>query len=137
MSSAAMPALKKAELILAALQQGLVASAEHAESVAVLEERIGAPVFFRQQRPGLHGQPFQMVKFRTMTDARDASGALLPDADPLTPFGRFLRSSLDGLPELRICQLVVRFSVGEYTCAFLRNLPDRSAADHHRGHERR
>ena len=101
MSSAAMPALKKAELILAALQQGLVASAEHAESVAVLEERIGAPVFFRQQRPGLHGQPFQMVKFRTMTDARDASGALLPDADRLTPFGRFLRSSsLDELPEL-------------------------------------
>jgi len=63
--------------------------------------KLGAPVFFRQQRPGLHGQPFQMVKFRTMTDARDASGALLPDADRLTPFGRFLRSSsLDELPEL-------------------------------------
>ena len=101
MPSAAMPALKKAELILAALQQGLVASAEHAESVAVLEERIGAPVFFRQQRPGLHGQPFQMVKFRTMTDARGPDGALLPDAERLTPFGRFLRSaSLDELPEL-------------------------------------
>jgi lipopolysaccharide/colanic/teichoic acid biosynthesis glycosyltransferase len=63
--------------------------------------KLGAPVFFRQQRPGLHGQPFQMVKFRTMTDARDASGALLPDADRLTSFGRFLRSSsLDELPEL-------------------------------------
>ncbi len=62
--------------------------------------KLGAPVFFRQQRPGLHGQPFQMVKFRTMTDARDASGALLPDADRLTSFGRFLRSSsLDELPE--------------------------------------
>jgi sugar transferase EpsL len=63
--------------------------------------KLGAPVFFRQQRPGLNGKPFQMVKFRTMTDARDASGALLPDADRLTSFGRFLRSSsLDELPEL-------------------------------------
>jgi len=63
--------------------------------------KLGAPVFFCQQRPGLHGQPFRMVKFRTMTDARDASGALLPDADRLTSFGRFLRSSsLDELPEL-------------------------------------
>jgi sugar transferase EpsL len=63
--------------------------------------KLGAPVFFRQQRPGLNGKPFFMVKFRTMTDARDASGALLPDADRLTSFGRFLRSSsLDELPEL-------------------------------------
>jgi sugar transferase EpsL len=63
--------------------------------------RLGTPVFFRQLRPGLHGKPFIMVKFRTMTDARDASGALLPDADRLTRFGRFLRSaSLDELPEL-------------------------------------
>ena len=52
-------------------------------------------------RPGRHGRPFQMVKFRTMTDARGPDGALLPDADRLTPFGRFLRgSSLDELPEL-------------------------------------
>jgi len=63
--------------------------------------KLGTPVFFRQQRPGLHGKPFRMVKFRTMTDARDASGALLPDADRLTAFGKFLRStSLDELPEL-------------------------------------
>lgn len=62
---------------------------------------LGAPVFFRQQRPGLHGKPFFMVKFRTMTDARDAQGNLLPDAERLTSFGRFLRSSsLDELPEL-------------------------------------
>jgi lipopolysaccharide/colanic/teichoic acid biosynthesis glycosyltransferase len=62
---------------------------------------MGSPVLFTQVRPGLHGLPFRMVKFRTMTDARDASGALLPDAQRLTPFGRFLRaSSLDELPEL-------------------------------------
>lgn len=63
--------------------------------------KLGRPVLFRQVRPGLNGQPFEMLKFRTMTDARDASGALLPDAQRLTPFGRFLRaSSLDELPEL-------------------------------------
>ncbi|NBW48608.1 MAG: sugar transferase [Betaproteobacteria bacterium] len=60
-----------------------------------------SPVLFRQLRPGLQGRPFMMVKFRTMTDARDAGGALLPDAQRLTKFGRFLRaSSLDELPEL-------------------------------------
>ena len=63
--------------------------------------RLGSPVLFRQLRPGLHGRPFRLVKFRTMTDARDASGQLLPDADRLPPFGRFLRSSsLDELPEI-------------------------------------
>ena len=66
-----------------------------------IRRKLGSPVFFRQTRPGLHGKPFIMVKFRTMTDARDASGALLPDAQRLTHFGRFLRaSSLDELPEL-------------------------------------
>jgi len=63
--------------------------------------RLGSPVLFRQQRVGYQGRPFEMLKFRTMTDARDASGTLLPDADRLTPFGRWLRStSLDELPEL-------------------------------------
>ena len=61
----------------------------------------GSPVLFRQVRPGLHGRPFMMVKFRTMMDERGADGALLPDAQRLTPLGRFLRaSSLDELPEL-------------------------------------
>ena len=63
--------------------------------------KLGSPVLFRQQRPGLRGDPFMIYKFRTMTDARDASGNLLPDGDRLTRFGLFLRSSsLDELPEL-------------------------------------
>ena len=67
----------------------------------LVRQRLGSPVLFRQVRPGLGGRPFEMVKFRTMTDARGSDGALLPDADRLTPFGRFLRaSSLDELPEL-------------------------------------
>ena len=67
----------------------------------LVRRKLGRPAFFRQVRPGRHGRPFQMVKFRTMTDARGPDGALLPDADRLTPFGRFLRStSLDELPEL-------------------------------------
>ena len=66
-----------------------------------VRRRLGSPVLFRQVRPGLHGEPFEMVKFRTMTDARGPDGALLPDAERLTPFGQFLRStSLDELPEL-------------------------------------
>ena len=62
--------------------------------------KLGSPVLFRQQRPGLHGRPFTIFKFRTMTAARDARGSLLPDAQRLTPLGRFLRAaSLDELPE--------------------------------------
>ena len=61
----------------------------------------GAGAFFRQDRPGLHGKIFRLIKFKTMTDRRDAAGHLLPDADRLTPVGRFVRStSLDELPQL-------------------------------------
>jgi lipopolysaccharide/colanic/teichoic acid biosynthesis glycosyltransferase len=67
----------------------------------IVRLRLGSPVLFRQTRPGRGGQPFVINKFRTMTDARDASGQLLPDEQRLPPFGRFLRaSSLDELPEL-------------------------------------
>jgi lipopolysaccharide/colanic/teichoic acid biosynthesis glycosyltransferase len=62
---------------------------------------LGSPVFFRQYRPGLHGEPFRIIKFRTMTDEQGADGQLLPDSERLTRLGRFLRStSLDELPEL-------------------------------------
>ncbi|NEN05463.1 glycosyltransferase [Diaminobutyricibacter tongyongensis] len=63
--------------------------------------KLGRPVIFRQLRPGRHGEPFEMIKFRTMTDKRDASGTLLSDAERLTSFGRLLRStSADELPSL-------------------------------------
>jgi lipopolysaccharide/colanic/teichoic acid biosynthesis glycosyltransferase len=63
--------------------------------------RLGAPVFFIQARAGRHGAAFHLVKFRTMTDEKDTSGQLLSDADRLTPFGSWLRStSLDELPNL-------------------------------------
>jgi sugar transferase EpsL len=62
---------------------------------------LGTPVLFRQQRAGWRGRPLLICKFRTMTDARDAAGNLLPDEARLTSFGKFLRaSSLDELPEL-------------------------------------
>ena len=63
--------------------------------------RLGSPVFFRQQRPGLHGKPFIIYKFRTMTNATDETGRLLPDSERLTAFGKFLRTtSVDELPAL-------------------------------------
>ncbi|MDW8103884.1 MAG: sugar transferase, partial [Armatimonadota bacterium] len=68
---------------------------------ALIRLTMGKPVLFRQMRPGLHGKPFVMLKFRTMTDQRDAKGELLPDELRLTRFGKWLRStSLDELPEL-------------------------------------
>lgn len=66
-----------------------------------VRRRMGAPVLFRQTRPGLGGRPFEMLKFRTMTDERDVEGQLLPDEQRLTGLGRFMRrTSLDELPEL-------------------------------------
>jgi lipopolysaccharide/colanic/teichoic acid biosynthesis glycosyltransferase len=67
----------------------------------LVRSKLGVPILFRQIRPGKHAKPFEMIKFRTMTDERDANGELLPDSMRLTKFGHFLRSSsLDELPEL-------------------------------------
>lgn len=66
-----------------------------------VRKNLGSPVIFRQVRPGLHGKPFEMVKFRTMTDERDAQGNLLPNEQRLPKFGKMLRAtSLDEMPEL-------------------------------------
>ena len=65
-----------------------------------VKKNLGSPVLFKQVRPGLHGKPFEMVKFRTMKDAVDEQGNPLPDAERLTAFGKMLRAtSLDELPE--------------------------------------
>ena len=66
-----------------------------------VRKNLGSPVLFRQSRPGLHGKPFEMIKFRTMTDERDAEGNLLPNEQRLPKFGKMLRAtSLDEMPEL-------------------------------------
>lgn len=88
------------DLVVASL--GLLVLSPVLAVVAVLVRiRIGSPVLFVQERPGRHGAPFRLYKFRTMTDDRGPDGALLPDADRLTRLGRTLRrASLDELPEL-------------------------------------
>ncbi|HHT7240232.1 MULTISPECIES: sugar transferase [Bacillus] len=67
----------------------------------IVRVKLGSPILFKQQRPGVHGQPFYLYKFRTMTDARDSNNELLSDHARLTKFGEFLRKySLDELPQL-------------------------------------
>lgn len=91
---------RPADILLSAL--GLIVLAPVMAAVAAaVAVALGRPVFFRQERPGLHGRPFRLVKFRTMLDSVDSAGNPLDDAQRLTRFGRFLRaSSLDELPEL-------------------------------------
>ncbi len=85
----------------AALVGLIVLSPLMAVLAALIRLKLGSPVLFRQVRPGLHGKPFTLYKFRTMTDLRDENGKLLPDEMRLTPFGRMLRKfSLDELPQL-------------------------------------
>lgn len=88
------------DILLAALA-ALVLLPMFAVLCVLIRVRLGSPIFFTQLRPGLAGRPFWMIKFRSMTDERDADGKLLPDAQRLPPFGRWLRAtSLDELPEL-------------------------------------
>jgi sugar transferase EpsL len=93
--------MKRAFDIAASLLALIVISPALLVIAALVRIRLGSPVFFAQPRPGLGGRIFTLWKFRTMTDARDAAGNLRPDAERLTGFGRFLRStSMDELPEL-------------------------------------
>lgn len=94
-------AIKRIADVILAAGAGIVVALPVAVLALVVRLRLGSPVLFRQTRPGIHGQPFEMVKFRTMVDARDKDGRELPDRDRLTPFGAALRrSSLDELPTL-------------------------------------
>ena len=79
----------------------LILSPVYAVTAYKVNKNLGAPVLFRQTRPGLNGKPFEMIKFRSMKDALDADGNPLPDSERLTAFGQTLRNtSLDELPEL-------------------------------------
>lgn len=94
--------LAKRALDLVGAAIGLILLAPILAGVALaVRASLGAPILFRQPRAGLHGQRFELLKFRTMTDGRDADGRLLPDDERLTALGRWLRStSMDELPEL-------------------------------------
>lgn len=93
--------LKRAFDIAASTSALVVLSPVLAITAYKVKKELGSPVLFRQVRPGLHGKPFEMVKFRTMKDATDKEGNALPDSQRLTDFGKKLRaSSLDELPEL-------------------------------------
>lgn len=93
--------VKRPQDFCCALAALIVLSPILAVTAYLVKKKLGSPVIFRQRRPGLNGQIFEMWKFRTMTDARDEEGKLLPDEVRLTAFGKKLRStSLDELPEL-------------------------------------
>lgn len=95
------PMLKRIIDITASSVALVVLSPVLAVTAYKVKKNLGSPVLFKQTRPGLNGKPFEMIKFRTMKDATDKEGNLLPDSERLTPFGQKLRStSLDELPEL-------------------------------------
>lgn len=93
--------IKRPQDFLCALFAIIVLSPIIAVTALLVRLKLGSPVIFKQDRPGKDGKVFKLYKFRTMTDARDANGNLLPDEARLTSFGKKLRStSLDELPEL-------------------------------------
>lgn len=93
--------IKRPQDFLCALLACIILSPVMLVIAILVKIKIGSPVLFAQERPGLHGEIFKLYKFRTMTDERDENGELLPDEQRLTPFGKMLRStSLDELPEL-------------------------------------
>ena len=102
MQQRGLPLMLKRAIDCAIAGVGTVATAPVIAAAALAVRRsMGAPAFFTQTRPGRGGRTFRIRKLRTMSDARDASGALLPDAERLTPVGRFLRAtSIDELPQL-------------------------------------
>lgn len=93
--------IKRPQDMLCALLALIVLSPILFITAFLVRVKLGSPVIFKQERPGLNGKIFTLYKFRTMTDERDSEGNLLPDEVRLTKFGKFLRStSLDELPEL-------------------------------------
>lgn len=93
--------IKRPQDFCCALAAIIVLSPIMAVTAVLVRVKLGSPVIFKQERPGLHGKIFTLYKFRTMTDAKDKNGNLLPDDVRLTKFGKMLRStSLDELPEL-------------------------------------
>ena len=93
--------LKRLFDITAATTALVALSPVYAITAYKVKKNLGSPVLFRQTRPGLHGKPFEMLKFRSMKDATDSDGNPLPDSERLTPFGQTLRNtSMDELPEL-------------------------------------
>jgi sugar transferase EpsL len=102
MRQVGLPLLAKKAFDRAIALGGLIVAAPFVGAAAVaVRATMGGPVFFRQERPGLRGRPFRIVKMRTMTSEKDATGRLLPDDQRLTALGKFLRaSSIDELPQL-------------------------------------
>lgn len=93
--------IKRPQDFCCALAAVIVLSPVMAVTALLVRVKLGSPVIFRQERPGLNGKIFTLYKFRTMTDEKDSEGNLLPDEERLTSFGKMLRStSLDELPEL-------------------------------------
>ena len=93
--------IKRPQDFLCALLACIVLSPVMLVIAILVKIKIGPPVLFAQERPGLHGEIFKLYKFRTMTNERDVNGELLPDEQRLTSFGKLLRStSLDELPEI-------------------------------------